>query len=220
MPVASTISQELASQVENNMLASLSAAAELKSLLNRLQALVAEQDNGVGAAAGGSAVVAAEFGTGVMRRTVLALTDLLIPVADANAFASQKIYDFPEGRILVHGVTANLRWGVTTTRASTINDNAALDYSLGTAAEAADTTLDSTQANLLAKQDVTLSGAGSAYTALAGAALAAAAQFDGTTTPVDAYLNVSFPTTTDIDGDGTLKVSGTITITWSPLGDY
>lgn len=172
---------------------------------------------GIGAAAGTGNVATEKLG--VVRQTVLTLTDMALTVTDALAYASQKVYDFPEGRLLVLGATANLRFGVTSDRASTINDSAAMDWSVGTAA-ASNATLATTMLDLIPKVDHTLDGAVDAYTALAGGALAASAQFDGTGTAKDAYLNVSFPTGTDIDADGTLKVSGTITITWANLGDY
>lgn len=173
---------------------------------------------GVGAAAG-TGVVASEQGDGVRHQTVLRLTDAPLTVTDALAYASQKIYDFPAGRILIEGVTSSLQFGVTSTRASTINDSAAMDWSVGSAA-ASSTTLATTMVDLVPKQDKTLDGVADAYTTAQGAALAASAQFDGTSTALDAYLNVAFPTTTDIDADGTLKISGTITISWVQLGDY
>lgn len=173
---------------------------------------------GVGAAAG-TGVVATEYGAGHSHQTLLTLTDLLITVTDALAYASQKIYDFPEGRLNIAGVTCNLKFGVTTDRATTINDNAALKFAIGSVA-ASNATLSSTMVDLLPKTSKTLDGAVAAYTTFQGAALAAAAQFDGTGTAKDAYLNVAFETGTDIDGDGILKVTGTILITWAALGDY
>jgi hypothetical protein len=52
------------------------------------------------------------------------------------------------------------------------------------------------------------------------AALAAAAQFDGTSTPVDVFLNTAFATTADVDGNATQTISGTVVMTWINLGDY
>ena len=52
------------------------------------------------------------------------------------------------------------------------------------------------------------------------AALAASAQFDGTTTAKDVYLNTAYATTTDVDADATQTISGTVNITWVQLGDY
>ena len=68
-------------------------------------------------------------------------------------------------------------------------------------------------------QDLTTAGAFSVDTTVA-AALAAAAQFDGTATAKDMFLNTAYATTTDVDADATQTISGTIVITWINLGDY
>ena len=53
-----------------------------------------------------------------------------------------------------------------------------------------------------------------------GAALAASAHFDGTSAAKAMYLNTAYHTTTDVDGDATQTISGTITVTWVNPGDY
>lgn len=148
----------------------------------------------------------------------LTLTDMLITVTDALAYASQKLLDLPEGRTYIKGGVASLKFGVTTDRAGTINDSAAMDWSIGTAA-ASNVTLAGTMLDIVAKQDHTLDGAVAAYTALVNANVAAAAFYDGTGTAKDVYLNVSFPTGTDIDADGILKVSGKIVLNVEMMGD-
>ncbi|NJL06812.1 MAG: hypothetical protein HC900_00045 [Methylacidiphilales bacterium] len=165
------------------------------------------------------ATVSALDVAGVVHKTVLTLAETPVAVTDAQAYGSTKLYDFPEGRIIVLGVTASIQWAVTSDRAATINVNADMDWSLGTAAASA-TALASTMVNLLPKQDKQLSAAGGALNTASNAALAASAQFDGTSTAIDAYLNASFPTGTDIDGDGALTATGTVTIHWINLGDY
>ncbi len=176
---------------------------------------------GVGAAAG-TGVTASEQGNGIVQKTVLSLAAMPITVTDALAYASQKVYDFPEGRILILGVTASIQWAVTTDRAATtgtINDSASLTWALGTVA-ASNITLSSTMVDLLPKTTKVLAAATTALNTASTAALAASAQFDGTATPKDALLNVGFETNTDIDNDGILTATGTITITWVALGDY
>jgi hypothetical protein len=160
-----------------------------------------------------------EYGNGVVHKTVFTLNALSVPVTDALAYASRQLYDFPEGRILVLGVTGSLQWAVTTDRTTTINDSAALKWALGTAA-ASNITLSGTMVDLLPKTAVTLSAAAAALNTASSAALAASAQFDGTSTAKDALLNVGFETNTDIDADGTLTATGQITLVWINLGDY
>jgi len=151
-------------------------------------------------------------------RTVLTLTAMTISVTDALAYASQKLFDFSAGFIRIKGGSASLAFAVTTARAGTINDSAAMDWSIGTVA-ASSTTLATTMVDVIAKQDKTLDGAVAAYTTAQAAAVAAAATHDGTATPIDIFLNVAFPTDTEIDANGTLAVTGTITILWENWGD-
>jgi hypothetical protein len=160
-----------------------------------------------------------ESGMGSQHHTILRLSDVLITVPDADAFIGQKLYTFPQGRLEVQGGVASLAFGVTTARAGTINDNAAMDWSLGTVT-ASNVTLGSTMVDVIAKQDKTLDGAVAAYTTPSNANVAAAAAYDGTSAAKELFLNISFPTTTDIDADGTLKVSGYIDLTWALWGDY
>ena len=49
-----------------------------------------------------------------------------VPVTNALAYASQRIFDFADGKVRIKGGTARLQFAVLTARASTINDNAAL----------------------------------------------------------------------------------------------
>jgi hypothetical protein len=157
------------------------------------------------------------FGGNGVYRTLFTFNAMSITVTDALAYASKKIFDFPIGRINIKGGRASLAFAVTSARAGTINDSAAMDWSVGTAAASA-TTLATTMVDIVAKQDHTLDGAVAAYTAAVAADVAAAAAYDGTGTAKDAYLNVAFPTGTDIDGDGTLAVRGTIELHWEVWG--
>ncbi len=150
-------------------------------------------------------------------RTLFTFNAMSLPVTFALKYASQKIFDFPLGRVTIMGGRASLAFAVTTTRASTINDSAAMDWSVGTAA-ASNVTLATTMLDIVAKVDHTLDGAVAAYTAAQAANVAATATYDGTATAKDAYLNVSFPTATDIDADGTLAVNGSIELHWENWG--
>jgi hypothetical protein len=167
-------------------------------------------------AAGSITVKEEQFGS--FHKTTINLNAARVSVTDTNAYGSLKVLDFPEGRVLVLGATASIRWAVTSARAGTINDNAEMDWSVGSAA-ASNVTLATTMVDMIPKVDKTLDGAAAAYTTASTGALASSAQFDGTGTALDAYLNVSFPTTTDIDADGTLAADGRIVICWVDLGD-
>ena len=151
-------------------------------------------------------------------RTVVTLTAMEIAVTSALKYGSQNLFDFAPGKIRMLGGTASLAFAVTTTRASTIIASAAMDWALGTAA-ASNVTLATTMVDVIAKQDKTLDGAAAAYTTAQAADVAAAATHDGTATAKDAYLNIGFPTGTDVLGNGTIAVNGTITLLWENWGD-
>lgn len=155
---------------------------------------------------------------GVVKQSVIQLAATPMTVTDALAYAGLKIYDFPEGRILVLGSTGSLAFTTTSTIASTINSAANMDWAIGTVT-ASNITLATTMLDLLPKVDNPTSTTINVAAAATSGMLVASAHFDGTTTAVDAFLNVSFPTNTEIDADGTLTVTGTITITWVNLGD-
>lgn len=175
-------------------------------------------------------LTAVEAGDSVVKKTVFtfataggatyAATDSFA-VADTGAMGGKKIYTFPEGRILVLGALGSLSLGVKTAN-TTINDAAAVNYSLGTAlpTEAALTTANSV--DLLPKSgDITM-GTNPAYSAVdsnSKTQLAASAHFDGTGGAKAVYLNFGLGTDTQIDVNAALGVTGTITLVWILLGD-
>lgn len=171
---------------------------------------------GAGAIAG--TLIEASDNFAPVRSTLLTLSARLVTVTDALAYASSKLYDFPEGRILVFGAKASLQWAVTSDRTTTINLNADLDWAIGSAA-ASNVTLATTMVDFIAKQDKQLTAAGATLNTASAASAGTPFTLDGTSTPVDLYLNVAFPTLTDIDADGTMTATGTVLITWVNLGD-
>jgi hypothetical protein len=194
------------------------AASELLTLLgytNRF--LTTDFIPSIGAAAATGNVASESLG--VVNRTLLTLSAVGVSVTDALAYGGTKLYDFPEGRILILGVTSSLQWAVTSDRTATINNNASLTWGLGSAT-ASNATLATTMVDLIPKTTKVLAAATTALNTISTAALAASAQFDGTGTAMDAYLNAAFETGGDIDADGTLTATGTIRITWINLGDY
>ena len=175
---------------------------------------------GANLGAAGTGVTAVEYGDGTIHQTVLTLNltganDL--DIADgADAGDSAAIYTFPEGRILVLGVTTDLSSTVNSVFEATPND--VFDIGIGTAAAGADATLSGTEQDLAPKQtndtasSVTLTHA---Y----DTALAVSAQFDGTGGAVVAYLNAA-AANASLSGALTIAVTGTVKITWINLGDY
>jgi hypothetical protein len=152
-------------------------------------------------------------------QTTLRLNNVPQAVVNGTEFQGTKIYDFPAGRISVLGVTATLQQKTTSVLASTLNASSIGAISLGTVTASA-TTLATTMVNLLPSTAFTSSATINVAGTAVSAALAAAAQFDGTSTPVDVFLNTAFATTADVDGNATQTISGTVVMTWINLGDY
>lgn len=160
--------------------------------------------------------VASELGSGVLRQTLLTLTALsqVIPNG-ASEWCGTDIYDFPEGRILVLGVTASLAPTTTSTLASTVTTGTTGAIAIGTVTD--DGTHSTTKVDLLPDTAYTSSTTINVAAAAVTAALAASAQFDGTGTAKKAFLNNKIAVNTN---DGTITWTGTIKITWINLGDY
>lgn len=164
-------------------------------------------------------IVTAHAQFGPFCQTTLTLNNVPQAVVNGTEYQGTKIYDFPAGRISILGVTATLQQKTTSALASTLNASSTGAISLGTVTASA-TTLASTMVNLLPSTAFTSSATVNVAGTAVSNALAAAAQFDGTTTPVDVFLNTAYATTTDVDGNATQTISGTVVITWVQLGDY
>lgn len=152
-------------------------------------------------------------------QTTLRLNNVPQAIVNGTEYQGTKIYDFPAGRISVLGVTATLQQKTTSVLASTLNASSVGAISLGTVT-ASSTTLASTMVDLLPSTAFTSSATINVAGTAVSNALATGAQFNGTSTPVDVYLNTAYATTTDVDGNATQTISGTIVITWINLGDY
>lgn len=151
--------------------------------------------------------------------TTLTLDNVAQAVVNGTEFQGTKIYDFPEGRINVLGVTATFRQKTTSVLASTLNASSTGAIALGTVV-ASNVALTGTMVNFLPSTAFTSSATINVAGTAVSAPLAASAQFDGTTTAIDLYLNTAYATTTDVDADATQTISGTISIVWILIGDY
>jgi hypothetical protein len=169
----------------------------------------------------GSASVSSVSGTEgqtLINTTVLSLDDVGVSViyggGDTNAIGSTKIYDFPAGRVFVLGVTVD-SFAITSFPTNTMDAADGGDFSFGSAVPGVDGLLDGTAVDFAPSTSI------DPITNIVSTALAAAAQFDGTTTPVDLYVNVSIDNG-DLTGASTnaLTVGGTVKINWINLGDY
>lgn len=172
--------------------------------------------SGVGTASNGAA--AAET-NGIVRKTVLSLTDVPVTVGNTTgvSFGGTKIYDFPQGRILVLGATLEgLSFDLTDEgNATPIAGTHGGDIACGTTAPT-DGTLAGTDVDIIPSTSIDPISDG-----VDGAALAASAQFDGTAEAKDVFLNVLIDDADVANGaSDVILVSGVLTIHWLFLGDY
>lgn len=177
--------------------------------------------NLVGAVAG-SGVSLTEYGAGGIHQTSFVITAMPLTILNAvaiNQASGLKIYDFPEGRLLILGATGTIAETTTSALAGSLTTAKSCRWGVGTTI-GVNATLATTEQDLIPVTAITSSATINVAGAASSAALAASAQFDGTATAKDAYLNFSVPTDGDLAGDATITLTGTINITWVLLGDY
>ncbi len=156
---------------------------------------------------------------GCLFQTTLLLDNVGQTVVNGTEYQSTLLYTFPEGRLFVLGCTATLQQKTTSALASTLNASSTGAIGLGTVAASA-TTLSTTMQDLIPTTAFTSSATINVAGTAVSAALAAGAQFDGTSSAKVMRLNTAYATTTDVDGDATQTISGTIVVTFVWLGDY
>lgn len=180
-------------------------------------------NSGVGAK-NGSTVTVAEYGNGVLHKTLLTCAATPVTITDETGVVqwggTAKLYDFPEGAILIFGavIDGSITLGVT----GTIENNWAGGIALGTITATTGATLISTEADILKEVDVS---AATAKVAVVDAVpsvtqidQSAAVWLDGTGTAKDMYLNLVVDDSgTHTSGTGTY--TGTVQVVWLNLGD-
>lgn len=168
----------------------------------------------------GSTVTVQELGNGVVNKTVITLTNTPVTMRDTEQGGGVKIYDFPAGRIVRLGASGSIAVTTTSILANTLNAGVTCNWGVGSTTQASATLATTEQdfVNVAAfTSSATINVAGAVATGVGPGVLAS---LDGTTTPVDAFLNLAVAGATDIDADATVTVSGTITILWANAGDY
>ncbi len=172
---------------------------------------------GNGSVAAGDGITGVENGDGVIHRTTITLasTPITVPwVADnAATFGNEQLYTFPEGRILILGVTADLSLDVSGD--ANISNTGEGDWALGTTIPS-DATISGDDENLLPETALTFIAGVDALTG----ALAASAHFDGTSTAKKAFFNLILDIGVVTTASSVALLSGTATFTWINLGDY
>lgn len=163
-------------------------------------------------------VTAAEYGSGDTHKTILTIDALPISTTDngtAGHGGGSQVYDFPQGYLIIAG--SSMAWDTITSDGTGLPNDSALELGLGTtAATSAMASLTGTTEDLIAGDGFTLSSSLSAVNRYK-ATVSAGNIIDGSVTAKDAYLNVACSVAT-ADADGTLTVSGEVTVIWQSLG--
>jgi hypothetical protein len=149
--------------------------------------------------------------------TVLTVGYSGLKINAAGLTTNKLLYTFPEGRIGVQGVVVRMVLTNTTNFNASAND--VYSWSLGGAGNG-DATADAGEVTFLAAQTLdTVDGSVIAFTNKA--AIAAPFQVDGTTTPAPLWFHIFLPDASDpATKTNYFGCTGTVTITWSNLGDY
>lgn len=145
-----------------------------------------------------------------------------IDVADGDKSTGVKVFDFPQGRILLLGAVIDA--SVTTNDAYNANPNDIYYVGVGTVdgTQAADADLTATEQNIIAKTTLdTASNVTLTHDWHAGMGTLAYADnvFDGTTTATAVFVNVAVPDASNTKAS-THAITGTLRLTYVNLGDY
>ena len=163
-------------------------------------------------------VTATEHGNGVIHQTVLTLAATPVTMRDTEQGGGIKIYDFPAGRILFLGASGSIQVTTTSAIATTLKAAKTCNWGVGTTTQAS-ATVATTEQDLLQVAAFTSSATINVAPAVAsGVGAAIVTPFDGTSTAIDAYLNLAIAGAGDIDGNATTTTTGTITLNWINLG--
>jgi hypothetical protein len=169
-----------------------------------------------------ASLLAEENGVTNERQTRLDFTLVSISTTEAGtngAYGAMKIYTFPAG---TYGIIRNIVFNVNATPGSGgITDTATLKYSLGSAAEATDHTLDGTQITYLGSSNATAFVAGVGGGGAGGGAMTAvsntAVAIDSRSAGLELFLNLGIVDAGSTAND-TVTLNGSIWITWALLG--
>lgn len=161
-------------------------------------------------------IKAEELGAGVVRKTVLKLSNTPITLTDVAGtcqYGSIKLYDFPQCGMQTLGARV-----VGALTASSLVATFGGVFSLGSAVAAGDATLTSTEADFLPSKTITTAVANVA--AFSGVTIAAPATvyWDGSSTAKDLYLNVAI-TDNASSAAGTGYFTGIVEVFWISFGD-
>jgi hypothetical protein len=160
--------------------------------------------------------------SGIIHKTVLTLgltgsSDLDL-AGDADNGTGIKIYDFPAGRILLLGAIIDASAVCNDAFNASPNDVYKLGAGSVSATQAAEGDLTSTEQDIIPATTIDTQG-NTVLTNDWHNALGASAQFDGTSSALDLYINAAVLNASTTKAV-TIAITGTLTLYWINLGDY
>jgi len=205
-------------------------AANLSTVANVRDGVDSVAIDSVGVLETVSGLTVVEKGDGAVHKTVITLAEVIMTTADGavpatdGMWSTLKLYTFPQGHIAV--LASHMTCPITGIEAVTgsgtgLSDTADLELGVGSVASANETVFglnNGAQEDIIEAMDVDLTAktSDSAETVVNSTV----AVYDGSTT--ESTLNMNLRTIDDADagtGADTVKVSGTLTVLWSNLGD-
>lgn len=169
-------------------------------------------DTQVGAVATAGVASDANY-IGAVHYDVITFTNVVETATDgSDEGESQVILAFPEGRILILGAAINAQNVMTTGCTNQYH------VAIGSAAAGDDADLTSTEADIIAKNTIDVSGGVMTNQWEADMTSGADSVFDGTASAQSLYFNLALADT-DMNANCTNTLTGSIGITWTWLGD-
>lgn len=160
--------------------------------------------------------------SGIIHKTILTLNltaanDLDL-AGDADNGVGVKIYDFPPGRILLLGALIDAEVVCNDAFNASPNDVFKIGVGSVSGTQAADGDLTSTEQDIIPSTTIDTQS-NTVLTNALKAALATSAQFDGTSSAPDLYVNAAVLNASTSKAV-TIAITGTLTLFWINLGDY
>lgn len=155
------------------------------------------------------ALLRAGFRLHIDKLTFESLAVTITDTGGANGgYGSKKLADLPQGLAIFLGARSSFDM----VAATGIGATAAVKHSVGTAAEAANDTLDSTQANIIASTSTTLA----ASTGAASGVSTGVTVVNGTSSAAGIYLNFGVADA-NISASSSLTIDGYVEVAWLVL---
>lgn len=154
-----------------------------------------------------------------LRRSVkLTLTALALTVADATQGVGIKLLDFLTGVYRIESARASLQLTTTSVLADTLNLSKTVNLALGTATQSTTTLKGTAESDVIPVWTATSSATINVANTVTYGSRNIPRVLNGASTAPALYLNLSVPTSTDIDADATVAVDGTIEFTYLDYG--